>query len=379
MKVLICQICRALSGSEKYIIELLPLLKERGIEPVFLAVSLKKDDDNYQEIIKPIEDQGVKVYHIATQYPLSFTLIKQIHRIIQKEGYPLVNPHLIHADFWMALVKTFFYQKLKIVSLKHGFGDAFTQEFGHDSAKKKYNLYYFVARYAETKINHSIAVSNGVANLHIAQGISKKDEISVVYTGLNTQAFNKREGEHYRVSKQQLVVIGRLIPLKNHKVLFEAMPKVMEAFPDCQLLVLGDGPERQNLEKLITDLSLENNVVLLGHRTDALAYVEASDAMIIPSKSEGFPLVVLEAFGLKTPVIGFDVPSINEMIVDGESGYLIKPFNADLLADKIIELLQNKEQAAGFAEAAYDRLQSHFDRKVMGDKIVEQFLRIGHL
>lgn len=370
MKILFIQIIRGLSGSEKYIIETMPLLKERGVDCEFLCVHLPQDGDKYRLVTNPLEEQSINVHYIETKSTLNYALLKNINKVVKKGNYDLVNSHLIHADMWMAMVKILFNRKLVLVSGKHGYDDVFTQKFGHDPTKRLYNAYYFSALFAERFINRSFAISTGLCKLFEALKISNPKKMDRIYYGFRTNYTPNPDSKKLRTSPQQLCIVGRLLKLKGHEFAFRALQIVLQKFPETQLVIIGDGVERENLEQLTKDLKLENHIQFKGFQKNAMDYMAQSDIVLVPSKSEGFGIVLIEAFEVKIPAIAFDVPASNELIEDGKSGYLIKPFEVEDLANRIIELLGDEAKRTFLANNAYQRLKNYFTPERMADETI---------
>lgn len=110
--------------------------------------------------------------------------------------------------------------------------------------------------------------------------------------------------------------IGRLVPVKGHIHLIEAFAQVQSVYPQAQLAIIGEGRTRAELETAITRFGLEGKAHLLGAREDALQYVRAFDAFVMPSLSEGLPLALLEGMSGHLPVIGSDIDSLRPILED---------------------------------------------------------------
>ena len=111
---------------------------------------------------------------------------------------------------------------------------------------------------------------------------------------------------------------------------------------DVKLLLIGDGRERVNLEKKISDYGLKEKVILLGQIPEAFKYIEAFDVFVLPSVKEGFPWAILEAMAAKVPVISTSVGAVPEIIENGKNGILVEPKSPGQLAEAIQYLLENE-------------------------------------
>jgi len=154
--------------------------------------------------------------------------------------------------------------------------------------------------------------------------------------------------------------IANLYPTKGLDVLIEAVRILNTQYSilNTQYFIIGDGPERKNLELLITNYQLPN-IHLLGHLKNASQYLPAFDIFVLPSHKEGFPYTLLEAMAQNIPVIATDVGGIPTLIHHKKTGSLIKPDNANELAKTISETYLNQEQSKIFARQALSEVQKY--------------------
>ena len=148
-------------------------------------------------------------------------------------------------------------------------------------------------------------------------------------------------------NNRYILYVGMLIYLKGIHVLLESMAKVVTQFPNQQLFIVGDGEYREELERLVHELKLENNIVFLGHLEQRLLreYLRNCLVMVLPSFTEGLPRVVAEAMACEKPVIATAVGGIPELIKDGENGFLVQPKDTEALAERILYFIRNPDIA----------------------------------
>jgi glycosyltransferase involved in cell wall biosynthesis len=156
-----------------------------------------------------------------------------------------------------------------------------------------------------------------------------------------------------RNGQRLVVAVGRLAPQKNHALAIRAVAHV----PDAMLAIVGAGPLREQLERTAEDAGVRDRVVLAGVRSDARALMGAADAVVLPSRWEGLPLVGLEALAAGAPLVATAVRGIRELVVDGESALLVPPDDELALAHALARVLDDREladrlRANGFAIAA---------------------------
>lgn len=132
----------------------------------------------------------------------------------------------------------------------------------------------------------------------------------------------------------RLLAVGRLDRVKGHDVLLDALVDV----PDVTLTVLGEGSCRPALEKQVADLGLADRVLLPGWSEDVTAELAAHDVLVLPSRTEGWPLTVVEAMLAGLPVVATPVGSVGEAVADGETGLLVRPDDPAALASALVRL-----------------------------------------
>ena len=142
--------------------------------------------------------------------------------------------------------------------------------------------------------------------------------------------------------------------------MLNALPEVIRQIPDTRLLILGDGSEKYTLEKQVNDLGITGEVIFMGFQSDPYTYILQSDVIVLPSLFEAFGLVYIEAFALKTTLIAFDAPAANEIVTNNETGLLVPKFNSEILAQKIIYLLQNSDERKRISENAYQKYLEYY-------------------
>jgi len=168
------------------------------------------------------------------------------------------------------------------------------------------------------------------------------DKIRVVPCGIDLEAF--RIGNPPKRKRNSLVMVSRLVPVKGHVHLFDALAHVRERIPDVQLWVVGDGPARSELERYVLDRQLEKNVHFAGRVTDEekARLLHTSTVFVSSSLVEGFGIVLLEAMACGLPIVAFDLPVYREFM-DSQCGFLVAKGNDRLMAKQILRLLEDDE------------------------------------
>lgn len=160
-------------------------------------------------------------------------------------------------------------------------------------------------------------------------------------------------------------IVAILRPQKAHRVLLEAIAQLARDRPDIRLLVVGDGPERTTLERLIADLRLTDNVRMLGLRSDVPDILRAIDVAACSSDFEGSPLAVLEYMDAALPIVATAVGGIPDLIESGVHGLLVPPGDPRALAGALGELLRDRPRAREMGARARERRRAEFDLGVV--------------
>lgn len=202
-------------------------------------------------------------------------------------------------------------------------------------------------------------------------------KIGVIHNGVDTELFypgTAREQLRKEFGfKQDEIVIGcvaRLDPVKNFPGLIGAFDIVRVRADFVKLLLVGDGPQIEELQSLVAELRQENNVIFAGRRADIPQCLQAMDFYVQASFYEGFSMTILEAMSSGLPVVAYDVGGTHEMLIDGVNGILLPPGNnkRDALAGAMNVLLQNEQRRQELGEHARITVEENFSLAEMNRK-----------
>lgn len=199
-----------------------------------------------------------------------------------------------------------------------------------------------------------------------------ENKVLTIYNGISPSEFGGLSAEISRLrlgltpDDQVVGTVARLIPGKGVGTLLEAVSLIAKIVPKLTLVVVGDGPDRQRLERYAQGLGLEEKVQFLGWRDDVPSLMAGWDCFALPSLSEGFNLSVLEAMASRLPVVVSDLPALREAVVPGRGGLMVLPGNAPELAAALLHVLKMPEKARAMGEFNRNRVDTFFgeDRMV---------------
>ncbi len=220
-----------------------------------------------------------------------------------------------------------------------------------------------------------IAISEQVKQ-HLRDDFGLEEErIRLVHNGidiygnrLSAAGSRKEAKEKFGLKGGPVVgIIARLSEVKGHKYLLMAMARVKEQIPDTQLLCIGDGKTKKDLEDLSRSLKIKEAVRFIPSVSDTSCAFSAMDIFVMPSLQEGLGLSIMEAMLAEVPVIASSVGGIPSLVKNNETGILVRPADAGELASAIINLLQDKEKAFGLTHKARELIIRDFSLEAMAE------------
>lgn len=348
---------------------LLPELKRRGYE-VKVLIIFPVVPPGTKPFIEHFRANGIETFEIYGHNALSPVLQIKLRRLLKKEKFDLVQSNLVHADFWLALQKMLFFPKMRLVSVKHGFDEAYSAKYGCDPRHLKKSMFYWIQKWSGRFADFNVTISKGIYRMYAEGGIVPASRIRNIYYGLDLSEKEKKVTER-EPEETYALILGRLVKYKGHEMLLEAWSKVAAVNPNWKLYIAGGGNYEEELKRKYAELNLGDSVRFLGYQANPHQLIKESKFMLVTSTFEGFGLIMLEGWVHKKPVIGFDVPAINEAVTDGETGRLVPAFDTGKLSEVIIESFRNPEIVKQQGEAGYKRLYSYFTVTRMTDEMEE--------
>lgn len=291
--------------------------------------------------IKHLKEQGVYIYHLFPfRFLLSERLIQKVNqwltlRLFRKVASIEGRPDVIYAHY-LNLMNS-------CLPIKSEFEGAFVG-LEHWSALLKPEIDYNVdltARRVYRRFDKILTVSKALRDsLHKHYGISATFMPNMVAEEFITATRNKKDWERF-----EFCAIGRLVSIKNFDILIKAAAILRDRGVDFGVRIIGSGPEESKLAKLISDLSLEGQVKLLGNknREGIIENLNQSNVLVLPSDYETFGVVLIEAMAMGLPVIACNAGGPTD-IVDNSNGILVPPRDTGALADAMQWMSENYEK-----------------------------------
>ena len=344
MKILHVHRIGGIGGSERHLLTLLPALAERGVDVRFLGLDdpSRAPDPFYEALTVPYE-------RLSAPRDVDPALAWRVARAARAAD--IVHTHLVHADVYGALGAR------RLVSTKHN-DDPF-----------RAGAFRFVERTLAHRAASIIAITHALARFQVERVGLPREKVEVIHYGLDEvpRAWGSNPPPTVlRPEARVLLAVSRLEPQKGVDVAIRALREI----DDAHLVVLGDGPQRAELEQLARELDV--SVYLPGRVPDVTQWLRRASMLVHPARWEGFGLALLEAMLAGLPVVATNVSSIPEIVVDGETGVLVPPDDPPALAAAVNRVLRDPGDlgARGLARARAD-----FSVAKMADRTIAVYER----
>ena len=229
-----------------------------------------------------------------------------------------------------------------------------------------------------------IAISNEDKTGLLAYRIAPTHKIEVIPLGLELDHFihsRKRRGVLHRElglnSTSKLIgIVGRIAPVKNHRLFFDAMVRVLAGCATTHVVVVGDGDLRTAMERYVREIGIANRVSFLGWRHDLPQVYTDLDVVVISSNNEGTPVTAIEAMAAGRPVVATRVGGLPDIISDGETGYLVAPGNIEQLAAAVERVLRHGESMDRLRDKARQSVEHKFTVERLATDIDSLYRRL---
>ncbi len=359
MRVLQLISSKGFFGAENIVLQLALELKNRkNISPlVCLFENTRSSNIDLYDIFN---NQNISVSKLHCRGKMDIHAIFKLRKIIESNKIDIIHSHGYKANIYsfFSTIRS----KIPRISTCHNW----------ISNEPKLKYYSKLDQYFLRYFSHIAAVSDEVKAKIIASGISQKN-ISVVKNGISLHAFastcsNSNICKDLNIQNNALIIgnVARFSAEKAHELLIKAFIEINKEFPESILLLVGDGPLKGSLERKYNHPS----IIFAGQRKDVDRFYACMDVFVLPSLTEGLPLVLLEAMAAKVPVIASCVGAIPNVLKKGDCGILIEPGNSKDLKKALIYTFRNKKKVNEMALSAYERVEKHYSSKKMCNEYV---------
>jgi len=326
-------------------------------------------DSNGSDIEQYLASHGVKVIFLGKKVGFDYRIILKLKRILDNARPDILHTHLYINGYTLLPAWTC--------------GPPIMVHTIHSTALKEMNPFL--------RMLQKISYSFGVNPVAISQALLPElkstyrlDNVPVIPNGIDIKTYSSQNKDRVLIrntiglneSDTVFICVANLTEPKNHGLLFKAFSLVTNDYKDVQLLIVGDGKLRADLEEQVNSLQIGNQVKFLGMRNDIPDLLHASDAFVLASNYEGNPLSLLEAMVSGKPVICTRVGGIPDLVNDSVEGFLVDKNNASALASAMKRLIVDPELRLSMAHRATTRAINQYDIRITANEYIKLYNRL---
>lgn len=323
-------------GAERWTFALIKHLDKHEFESIVITLGTKDGADLFH---KAVDAAGFKAYHIAVSGKLNPRALIQLRRMLVSHEIDILHTHGFKSDVLGYLATRNL--PIKLVSTIHGWTP------GEGRVIRAYEA---ISRIFLKRFNKLYPLSPKLLH-QLQQQKFAPSKLQLILNGVDLTLFEFR----FRVQKKdepiEFLFAGRICRPKGVFELVHAFAEAKFSTP-ARLLIVGDGPDRSALENLAQSLKVADRVRFLGTVESIAPYLKSSDALVLPSHSEGIPRVVMEAFAAGVPVIGTAIAGIQQLVENEITGLLVPVGNSQALARALERLVAMPDLAQHMATNA---------------------------
>jgi glycosyltransferase involved in cell wall biosynthesis len=348
MKILHIISSGGMYGAEAVILNLSRTLNEQG-HTSLLGIFSNSSNPNLQLHERALQE-GIESHLISCRGQIDRTVPASIRALAASTGANLIHAHGYKADVYVYLAMRG--STMPLVSTCHTWYDD----------NRLVWLYGVIDRRVLRRYQAVVAVSDDVRQRLLGSGVPA-NRIHFIRNGIDLRPFtNATPSLRHLASPSSLLVgwVGRLTYDKGPDIFLHAIAQVRPEYPTAHYLLVGEGPYRPEVERLITELALGDVVHLLGQRSDMPDVYASCNFMVSSSRQEGLPMAILEGMAAGLPWIATSVGAVPKVIHAGQNGILILPEDAELLAASMIQIMRSPEDRARMGAAARSLTESEF-------------------
>jgi glycosyltransferase involved in cell wall biosynthesis len=285
-----------------------------------------------------LEAAGIEVVQGGKRRTADPAVLRALWNTVRGHGTEVVHAHNFVPNYYAAAALLPMREPPALVATCH--------DMGFRLADRKLSVLF---RLSLARTSRVAMVSRQVYGQFVASGMVKESIASVIMNGVAVErigagaAARQSARRALQLPEDAPVIgsVGRMVPLKNHRALIEAMPALLVACPDVRLVLAGDGPLGVALQEQAAALGVAQAVQFLGLRTDVSSILPAFDIFALPSMTEGLSIALMEACAAGLAIVASDVGGNPEIVQDGVRGVLFPTGNQTLLQDALLGLLQD--------------------------------------
>ena len=346
-------------------------LDKNRFETLLVTGTPEKSEGDMSYLAKEKGLQPIVIPQLGRNLSLRNDIIAfwKLFCLIKKERPDIIHTHTAKAGALGRLAGLLFKftyvlrptsYRLKLIHTFHG--HVLHSYFG----RMKSTLFIWLERFLAIFTTKIIAVSENLRKELIELKIAGPKKITTVRLGLDLDRYLNIENDTSEIRDYKSVgIVGRLVPVKNHKMFLDAVRRLKDSLRFGQrmkFLIVGDGPLRQELESYAENLGIKQDVAFTGWIKDLEKIYSELDVVSLTSLNEGTPVALIEAQAAACPCVATNVGGVTDVIEDGRSGFLVPSHDVDKFTEALLKLLNNSELAKSLGEYGRERMKNKFNK-----------------
>ena len=346
------------------------------LDPSRFAATVAMPEDGGHVTALDFTDQGVEFHRVDIASGPSLTAVRRLRALLSERRFDMLHCHGARAAFYGRLASaTLGGRRPRIIYTIHGFA-------APHYALPKRTMLLGIERLLTPVTDAVICVSAAERNSFVAAGFGPRERLHLVRYGIDAPLFRdvvvdraeQRASLGTPVDAPLVTTICRLYRPRDFETLLGAFARLVAELSNVHLLIVGDGPYRQDIESLISDLRLGAHVTLAGFRRDTAQILAVSDVFVLSTALwEGLPLTILEAMASGLPAIASDVGGIREEIIHQQTGIVVPPRDPTALYQALLDLLTNDDKAKAMGQRGRERVDEYFTLERMGQETMAAY------
>uniref|UniRef100_A0A7C2NZE3 Glycosyltransferase n=1 Tax=Schlesneria paludicola TaxID=360056 RepID=A0A7C2NZE3_9PLAN len=342
------------AGAEVLVARIIQELGSR-IEPVIFCL------DRIGELGERLQSEGVEIVCLHRKPGRDWSVVGRLAGEIQRRRIDVLHAHQYTPFFYSALARVWGGRQARLMLTEHG------RHYPDEVSWLRYWANRLVFSRMADRINACCQFS--ARSLREIDGFCGQP-VEVIYNGIDLEAFTPTEDRTrlrarlgLQPDRRYMATVARFHPVKDHATLLSAFAMLASQHGDVDLLLVGDGPLRPDLEAQAAALGIADRVRFWGVRQDVARILQAIDLFVLPSVSEAASLTLLEAMASECPVVVTEVGGNPEIVRQGQDGLLVPRQNPKELADACGRLLDDPEYAKSLGVSARLRVLAMFQQR----------------
>jgi glycosyltransferase involved in cell wall biosynthesis len=318
------------------------------------------------EVAERLSQHGIPVEIIRCRGRLDWGAVRRIRECIKARNINVVHTHGYKANLYAYMAAR--QLDLPLVATCHNWP-------GNTAALR---MYYLVDWMVLTRFDRIAVVSDRVGLSLRRVGVSA-ERICLIENGIDVASFARATGPGgiaANLARTRVAVIGRLAPEKGLQFFLRAAREILNKHPNTEFLLVGDGPQRPELEALTRELRIEKEVIFAGVQKDMTGVYASIDIYVLCSLNEGMPLALLEAMAASKPVVATRVGAIPTLIAADRTGLLVEPKDVAGLRDSILRLMEDSTLCQNLGRAAQRAVKARYSAELMAHRYFSMYRQV---